>query len=40
MGAAMGALKFLSADVRFRGQSQAFFAFMITVGQQADAAQR
>jgi hypothetical protein len=39
-GAAMGALKFLTADGLFRGQSQAFFAFMTQLAQEADAAQR
>jgi hypothetical protein len=39
-GAAMGALKFLTADGLFRGQSKAFFDFMITLAQEADAAQR
>jgi hypothetical protein len=36
----MGALKFLTADGLFRGQSTAFFAFMTTLAQEADAAQR
>jgi Ferritin-like domain len=37
-GAAMGALKFLTDDGLFRGQSPAFFAFMTRLAQQADAA--
>jgi Ferritin-like domain len=37
-GAAMGALKFLTDDGLFRGQSPAFFAFMTKLAQQADAA--
>jgi hypothetical protein len=39
-GAAMGALKFLTADGLFRGQSKAFFAFMTELARRADAAQR
>jgi hypothetical protein len=38
-GAAMGALKFLTDDGLFRGQSDAFFAFMTDLAQEADAAQ-
>jgi hypothetical protein len=37
-GAAMGALRFLTAMGLFRGQSAAFFAFMIQLAQAADAA--
>jgi Ferritin-like domain len=37
-GAAMGALKFLTADGLFRGQSKAFFAFMKKLAMEADAA--
>jgi hypothetical protein len=37
-GAAMGALKFLTDDGLFRGQSAAFFAFMTELAQAADAA--
>jgi hypothetical protein len=37
-GAAMGALKFLTDDGLFRGQSQEFFAFMADLAQDADAA--
>jgi hypothetical protein len=37
-GAAMGALKFLTDDGLFRGQSTAFFAFMTNLAQAADAA--
>ncbi len=37
-GAAMGALKFLTADGLFRGQSPAFFAFMTELAEAADAA--
>jgi hypothetical protein len=37
-GAAMGALKFLTADGLFRGQSRAFFAFMTELAREADAA--
>jgi hypothetical protein len=37
-GAAIGALKFLTADGLFRGQSPAFFAFMTNLAQEADAA--
>ncbi len=37
-GAAMGALKFLTADGLFRGQSQAFFKFMTHLAREADAA--
>jgi hypothetical protein len=36
----MGVVKFLTAMGLFRGQSQAFFAAMTTLAQQADAAQR
>ena len=36
----MGALRFLTADGLFRGQSTAFFAFMTGLAQAADAAQR
>jgi hypothetical protein len=39
-GAAMGALKFLTDDGLFRGQSAAFFTFMQGLAQAADAAQR
>jgi hypothetical protein len=39
-GVAMGALKFLTADGLFRGQSKAFFAFMTKLAKEADAAQR
>ena len=39
-GAAMGALKALTADGLFIGQSQAFFAFMTQLAVDADAAQR
>ena len=39
-GAAMGALKFLTDDGLFRGQSQAFFDFMTNLAQEADAARR
>jgi hypothetical protein len=39
-GAAMGALKFLTADGLFRGQSAAFFTFMTGLAQAADSAQR
>jgi hypothetical protein len=39
-GAAMAALKFLTDDGLFRGQSQAFFTFMTSLAQAADAAQR
>ncbi len=39
-GAAMGALKFLTADGLFRGQSPAFFAFMTDLAREADAARR
>ena len=39
-GAAMGALKFLTDDGLFRGQSAAFFTFMTSLAQAADAAQR
>ena len=38
VGAAMGALKFLTADGLFRGQSRAFFAFMTRLAREADAA--
>jgi Ferritin-like domain len=37
-GAAMGALKFLTADGLFRGQSPAFFTFMKRLAREADAA--
>jgi hypothetical protein len=37
-GAAMGAVKFLTADGLFRGQSPQFFAFMTDLAQEADAA--
>jgi hypothetical protein len=37
-GAAMGALKGLTADGLFRGQSPAFFAFMTNLAKEADAA--
>jgi hypothetical protein len=37
-GAAMGALKFLTDDGLFRGQSDEFFAFMTDLARQADAA--
>ncbi len=37
-GAAMGALKFLTADGLFRGQSPAFFKFMTRLAREADAA--
>jgi hypothetical protein len=36
----MGALKFLTADGLFRGQSKAFFAFMTKLAKEADAARR
>jgi hypothetical protein len=39
-GAAHGALKFLTDDGLFRGQSQGFFDFMEELADQADAAQR
>jgi hypothetical protein len=39
-GVAMGALKFLTDDGLFRGQSQAFFDFMTELAQEADAAKR
>jgi len=39
-GAAMGALKALTADGLFIGQSSAFFSFMRQLAQQADSAQR
>src|ERR1051326_3381693 len=39
-GAAMGALRFLTAMGLFIGQSQAFFAYMIQLAQEADAARR
>jgi hypothetical protein len=39
-GAAMGALKFLTADGLFRGQSAAFFTLMTSLAQAADAAQK
>jgi hypothetical protein len=39
-GAAMGALKFLTADGLFRGQSKEFFAFMKGLAQAADSARR
>jgi hypothetical protein len=37
-GAAMGALKFLTADGLFRGQSHEFFGFMTKLAKEADAA--
>ncbi len=37
-GAAMGALKFLTDDGLFRGQSREFFAFMTDLAREADAA--
>jgi hypothetical protein len=39
-GVAMGALKFLTDDGLFRGQSDAFFDFMTELAQDADAARR
>ena len=39
-GAAMGALKFLTADGLFIGQPKAFFDYMTTLATEADAAQR
>jgi hypothetical protein len=39
-GAATGALKFLTHDGLFRGQSPAFFTFMAGLARAADAAQR
>ncbi|HEY4931132.1 MAG TPA: twin-arginine translocation signal domain-containing protein [Terriglobales bacterium] len=39
-GIAMGALKFLTADGLFIGQSKAFFEYMTTLAADADAAQR
>ena len=39
-GAATGALKFLTADGLFIGQSKAFFEYMTTLAAEADAAQR
>jgi hypothetical protein len=39
-GAAMGALKFLTADGLFIGQSKAFFDYMTTLATEADAAVR
>jgi hypothetical protein len=36
----MGALKFLTADGLFRGQSHHFFAFMKKLAMEADAAMR
>jgi len=39
-GIAMGALKFLTADGLFIGQSKAFFDYMTTLAAEADAAQR
>jgi hypothetical protein len=39
-GVAMGALKFLTADGLFIGQSKAFFDYMTTLATEADAAQR
>jgi hypothetical protein len=39
-GIAMGALKFLTADGLFIGQSKAFFEYMTTLAAEADAAQR
>jgi len=38
--AAMGALKFLTADGLFIGQSKAFFDFMIQLATEADEARR
>jgi len=40
VGAAMGALTFLTDDGLFRGQSPGFFQFMTGLAQQADAARR
>ncbi|HCJ34769.1 MAG TPA: hypothetical protein DHV65_10810, partial [Ktedonobacter sp.] len=40
VGAAMGALKALTADGLFIGQSQEFFAVLTELAKQADAAQR
>jgi hypothetical protein len=40
VGAAMGALDFLTADGLFIGQSPGFFGFMKNLAQEADAAQR
>ncbi len=40
MGAATGALAFLTADGLFRGQSAGFFAFLKNLAAEADAAQR
>src|SRR5205807_9232880 len=39
-GAAMGAVKFLTAMGLFIGQSPAFFSYMTQLAQQADAARR
>jgi hypothetical protein len=39
-GVAMGALKFLTDDGLFRGQSRAFFRFMRNLAEAADAARR
>jgi hypothetical protein len=39
-GAAMGALKFLTADGLFKGQSAEFFTVMTKLAQAADAARR
>ena len=39
-GAAMGALKFLTADGLFIGQSKAFFDHMTTLATEADEARR
>lgn len=39
-GAAMGALKFLTADGLFIGQSKAFFQYMRDLAEDADEAQR
>ena len=39
-GAAMGAVKFLTADGLFRGQSPAFFRFVTQLAREADAARR
>jgi hypothetical protein len=39
-GAAMGAVKFLTADGLFRGQSPAFFRLMTDLAREADAARR
>ncbi len=39
-GAAMAAIKFLTDDGLFRGQSQEFFDFMNDLAEQADRAKR